>query len=137
MAFWNRRQDVDDRMCDVNMTPLIDVSLTLVVILLLATPLAFESAIGVRSAEAAARKARSRENTARIELAIVSEDSLRINRALVPRTRLEEAMRPLLERSPTPQVVIACGDGITHGTFVDVLDRSKRSGAGSIAVQGR
>jgi biopolymer transport protein ExbD len=137
MAWWNRQPEVDERICDVNLTPLIDVSLTLVVILLLATPLAFESAIGVRSAEAAARKARSQEDVARIELTIVSEDSMRINRVLVPRDRLEAAVRPLLERSPTRQVVIACGDGISHGTFVDVLDRSKRSGAGSIAVQGR
>ena len=36
---------------EVNLTPLIDVSLVLVVMLLLATPLAFESSIKVRATQ--------------------------------------------------------------------------------------
>ncbi len=134
---WSRQAETDERMTDVNLTPLIDVSLVLVVILLLATPLAFESAIGVRSAEASARKAQQRKSTERVEVTILSEDTVRINRKVVPRDRLEPALRPLMDGSSTRQVVIACGDEITHGTFVDVLDQSKRGGAATIAVSGR
>ncbi len=134
---WNRPAESDERLTSVNMTPLIDVSLVLVVILLLATPLAFESAIGVRSAEASARRASRQEKVTRIEVTILSEDSLRVNRTLVARQQLQAVLAPLLQASPTAQVVITCSDEISHGTFVDVLDRSKSGGAGSIAVCGR
>ena len=54
---WNRSQEDSGLLAEVNMAPLIDVSLVLVVILLLATPLAFESSFGVRKTAASARQA--------------------------------------------------------------------------------
>jgi biopolymer transport protein ExbD len=134
---WNQQAEADERLTNINLTPLIDVSLVLVVILLLATPLAFESAIGVRSTEASARQARQQKATERVEVTILSEDTVQVNRAVVSRARLEPEIHRLLENSATRQVMIACGDEITHGTFVDVLDQSKRGGAASIAVCGR
>ena len=80
---WNRPQNTDGSMTDVNMTPLIDVSLVLVVILLLATPLAFESSFGVRKTGATARRADEVEKEARIELAIETDQTVRVNKTVV------------------------------------------------------
>lgn len=121
----------------VNMTPLIDVSLVLVVILMLATPLAFESSIAVRRSDAKARRAVQKEKVEFVELSVVSEDSVRVNRTLVPRTHLVETLTPILEESARRQVVVTCQSGVSHGAFVDVLDLAKLSGAGDIAVVGR
>jgi biopolymer transport protein ExbD len=57
VRFFRALNGTNDSNHDVNMTPLIDVSLVLVVMLLLATPLAFESSIDVKNAAQAARKA--------------------------------------------------------------------------------
>lgn len=122
---------------EINMTPLIDVSLVLVVMLLLLTPLAFESSIAVRKAAASARKSENKEKEERVELKIVSEDSVIVNRSVVARNRLESALSPLLEGKVDKRVVIDCGDNVSHGAFVDVLDRTKLCGAGDIAVLGR
>ena len=46
---FQKKFEEDEAFRDVNLTPLIDVALVLVVILLLATPLAFESSILVRN----------------------------------------------------------------------------------------
>ena len=54
---------------EINMTPLIDVSLVLVVMLLLATPLALESSIAVRNARKSSRTAKKEKIEERIELA--------------------------------------------------------------------
>jgi len=121
----------------VNMTPLIDVSLVLVVILMLATPLAFESSIAVRRSDAKARQAAKREKVEYVELAVVSEDSVRVNRRTVPRALLVATLRPILDESARRQVVVTCQSGVSHGAFVDVLDLAKLSGAGDIAVVGR
>ena len=122
---------------NVNLTPLIDVSLVLVVMLLLATPLAFEASIGVRNAEARAKKAKQEEKHEVIEIAVLSEDEVRVNRQVIPRQKLAVTLQPLLERSGTRQVMLSCAGGVSHGTFVDVLDVAKFSGAEEIAVVGR
>ena len=56
--------------CEVNMTPLIDVSLVLVVMLILATPLAFESRIDVSSASKSGQVAKEEKPSERIEIII-------------------------------------------------------------------
>lgn len=122
---------------EINMTPLIDVSLVLVVMLLLLTPLAFESSIAVRKAAASARKSQSREKEERVELKLISDDSLMVNRRMVARSELDSVLRPLLEEKVQRKIVIDCGDKVSHGAFVDVLDRAKICGAGEIAVMGR
>ena len=124
-------------MHDINMTPLIDVSLVLVVMLLLLTPLAFESSIAVRKAVASSKKSAKREKQERVELRVVSEDSVLVNRTLVARAELSGVLRPLLEDKIQRRVVVECYDHVSHGAFVDVLDQAKLCGAGEIAVLGR
>ena len=119
---------------EVNMVPLIDVSLVLVVMLLLATPLAFESRIDVASASRTGKRAEKAEKSERVEIAVVSEDSVRVNRRLVARADLAEVLTPLMEASADRGVLVACEPRVSHGAFVDVLDRAKTSGAVEIAV---
>jgi len=132
-----RRQADEEGMSDVNMTPLIDVSLVLVVILLLATPLAFESSFGVRKATSSARQASSETEAPFIEVTILSEDEVQVNREVVSRPTLARVLRPLLASSQTRQVSVKCQDEVSHGAFVEVLDITKLCGAKEIAVAGR
>jgi biopolymer transport protein ExbD len=122
---------------EVNMTPLIDVSLVLVVILMVAMPMVFQSSIGVRNAAASGRRAPSVELAERVEVAIVSEDSVRLNRSLLSREQLVNALFPLLADRTNTMVVVECADQVSHGAFVAVLDDVKTSGAAQIAVLGR
>jgi biopolymer transport protein TolR len=121
---------------EINMTPLIDVSLVLVVMLLLATPLALESSIAVRDARKSSRTAEKQKIEERIELNVVSEDSVWVNRELVARQKLQVALRPLFEQNSSRVVVVECAAGVSHGAFVDVLDQAKVCGASEIAVSG-
>jgi len=122
---------------EINMTPLIDVSLVLVVMLLLATPLALESSIFVRDARKSAQKAEKKKIEERIELYVVSEDSVRVNRDLISRQMLHMTLRPMIEQATSRVVFVQCADGVSHGAFVDVLDQAKVCGATEIAVSGK
>ena len=121
---------------DPNLTPLIDVCLVLVVILLVATPMTLQSGIAVSRAAPGGR-AGAVVHAARIEITIRDDQSLTINRTVIARDQLGAALRPLLAKSPTRDVVVQCADGVSHGTFVSVLDEAKVEGAGHIAVVGR
>jgi len=120
---------------EVNMAPLIDVSLVLVVILLLATPLAFESSIAVRQAAVSGKTASEESKKERIEIDILSDEVLVINRERVPYESLEKVLTPLLATSSEHQVVVSCDDAVSHGRFVSVLDQAKLCGARKIAVK--
>ena len=116
------------------MTPLIDVSLVLVVILLLATPLALESSIAVRNSERSGKVAEKIEEKKRLELNIVDEETIRVNRTIVDRALLAAMITPLIRENPDQIVVVSCADQVSHGTFVWVLDEAKLAGAAQIAI---
>jgi biopolymer transport protein ExbD len=118
------------------MTPLIDVSLVLVVILMVATPMAFQSGIQIRNAAQSGRSAEQHVRTERIEITIVSPDSVTVNRVAISRSALTGTLRPLLAQSATKNVVVRCGESVPHGAFVAVLDEAKSCGAAQIAVLG-
>jgi len=122
---------------DPNMTPLIDVSLVLVVILLVAAPMALQSSIAVQQSAASARAAAEKARLERVEVTVVSPESLVVNAKHVGRDELRGAIAPLLQESSTRHVAVRCRAGVTHGTFVGVLDELKECGAAQIAVQGR
>jgi biopolymer transport protein ExbD len=134
---WQNRQNENQCESDVNMAPLIDVSLVLVVILLLATPLAFESSIGVKNHDNSGKAADRDIDTARVEILLLDELNVRVNKTVMERAQLMSTLQPLLDQTSDRIVVIACNEGISHGAFVDVLDKAKLSGAASIAVTGR
>jgi biopolymer transport protein ExbD len=119
-----------------NMTPLIDVSLVLVVILMVATPLAFQSSIAVRNAAATGKVAHELARTERIEIVVHGDGTVGVNRLIVPREALAVTLKPLLEQSSTRMLVVRCDDTVLHGQFVSVLDEAKSLGAVQIAVVG-
>jgi biopolymer transport protein TolR len=133
---YTRGKRVPEGIHDVNMTPLIDVSLVLVVILMITTPMAFQSGIQIRNAATSGRAAVERVRTERIEITIVSPDSILVNRNMIQRSALAGLLRPLLAMSATKTVVVRCNDNVPHGSFVSVLDEAKGCGAAQIAVIG-
>jgi len=136
MAFARRRTNGNDAIVEPNMTPLIDVSLVLVVILMVATPLAFQSSIGVNTANTSGKTAAEKARIERIELAVHADGTVGVNKLVVPREALGVTLKPLIEQSTTRTVVVRCEDGVSHGTFVGVLDEAKGLGAARIAVMG-
>jgi biopolymer transport protein ExbD len=122
---------------EINVTPLVDVSLVLVCILLLSSPLAFESSITVKKSAISTAVVEERTDNDRIDLRVVSDDSVLVNQTPVARTELRERLVPLLQASTSGLVVVGCDDAVSHGAFVDVLDHAKIAGALEIAVVGR
>lgn len=134
--FRRRRDRAPEGIHEPNMTPLIDVSLVLVVILMVATPMALQSAIAVSRAGSSGRDA-APARTDRVEVEILDEATVRVNRTTVARAALGPVMRAHIHASPTRRVVVRCADGVSHGAFVAVLDDARLNGALQIAVEER
>jgi biopolymer transport protein ExbD len=131
-----RRRYAEPGIYEPNMTPLIDVSLVLVVILMVATPLAFQSGIQVNSASRSGKKAEQPEKVERIELAVATNGRVTVNRTTVARDSLERLLKPLILATPNSVVVLSCEDQVLHGEFVSVMDEARQLGATKIAIVG-
>ena len=131
---WNRTVDQDGPLSEVNMTPLIDVSLVLVIILLLATPLAFESSLSLRRTQTAAEQTSEDAAVTRVNLEILSDSEVLVNETVVSVQELPTTIAPLIAAAENKNVAVRCADQVSHGTFVQVLDITKLSGAMGIAV---
>ena len=118
-----------------NMTPIIDVSLVLVVILMVATPLAFQSGIAVNAASPTG-KAVAKTPEARVELQLANDGSVWVNREHLQRPELTERLGVLLAGTSSRTVVVRCEDAVTHGAFVSVLDEVRSHEGVRIAVVG-
>jgi biopolymer transport protein ExbD len=133
----NGKNGLSEGIHDVNMTPLIDVSLVLVVILMVATPLAFQSSIAVNAATASGQKAVESGRSERIEIDVRADNTVDVNRQRIPRESLGAVLRPLIEQSTTRLVIVRCEPDVAHGEFVSVLDDARTAGATHIGVVGR
>jgi len=131
---WNRTVAQDGPLSEVNMTPLIDVSLVLVIILLLATPLAFESSLALRRTQTAAEQTSEDAAVTRVNLEILSDSEVLVNETVVSVQELPTTIAPLIAAAENKNVAVRCADQVSHGTFVQVLDITKLSGAMGIAV---
>jgi biopolymer transport protein ExbD len=118
----------------INMTPLIDVSLVLVIILLLLTPLAFETNFMIKRSAQAATAPAALESSPPISLVIASEDSVRVEERVVSRSELAAILRALIGDEGRRQVIVACAGEVSHGAFVNVIDQARLSGAAEIAI---
>jgi biopolymer transport protein ExbD len=124
-----------DGIFEPNMTPLIDVSLVLVVILMVATPLAFQSGIAINAAARSGRTA-AKNREVRVELTVSADGTVTVNRDRVPRAQLASRLGPLLASSQSHTVIVRCDDTVAHGDFVSVLDEARALGATHVAVVG-
>lgn len=118
----------------VNMTPLIDVSLVLVVTLLLMTPLALESGIWVRNQQASTPIEQVEVETQRVNLTILSENMVQVNQRIMQRDHLPLVLGAMLRQPEFDGINLDCADEVSHSAFVDVLDKAKLSGASTIAL---
>ena len=133
---WNRKQDDDGPLSEVNMTPLIDVSLVLVVILLLATPLAFEASLALKQSATAETDVSEEAIVAPLSVEILSDTEVKVGDMLYSVQSLPNAVSAQLALSKSREVAIRCAAEVSHGTFVQVVDIAKLSGAVGIAIAG-
>jgi len=134
MAFKRVARHGETGIFEPNMTPLIDVSLVLVVILMVATPMAFQSAIAVRTAASSGRAADQPADADRVEIDVASDGSMRINRIPVTLEALPMTLQGRVAASRSRMVVVRCESGVTHGVMVSVLDEARTAGAAQIAL---
>ena len=117
----------------INVTPIIDVALVLVIILLITTPVMTVSDLDINLPEAHTRGAES-ENRLNISLAESGEISL--DRKLIRPGELANSLQTRLSMENQDDfLVVVRADGLVpHDAVQEILDTARRAGASRLAI---
>jgi biopolymer transport protein TolR len=125
MAF-HLRDEQDDVMGDINVTPLVDVMLVLLIIFMVATPMLHQG-IQVALPRADARNLPLKVQDP-IVLSINRDGEVFLRDARVPLSELADRIKDRLAGRPDDTVFLKGDRGVPYGRVIEVLDRLHRSG---------
>jgi biopolymer transport protein ExbD len=120
---------------EINVTPLVDVVLVLLIIFMVMTPLVERDLSVYLSAEKRTEKAAEVAPT-QVVVAVEGNGNLQINSKPVDPGSYVTKLRELLEgRSPEESVVfVVAGDSANYPSLVDAIDRAKQAGASTVGL---
>ena len=123
-----------------NITPLADVTTTLIVVFLITMPAIMGNGIQVNAtrAEASETVVTTREqNDDEMLMVTVAPEGIKVNGSEVVLAELEDLLRDRLAERIDKTVVIVPSDFVKLGDVVDVMDAAKGGGAQSLALLNR
>lgn len=123
----------DDPITDINVTPLVDVSLVLVIIFMAVAPFVFQAGLRVTSSQVgvATGLAVQKEN---VTVTLTRDGLLTVNGEAATWGTLSASIRRHLATSADRLVMVAAQPENVVGQVVEILDTAKQSGAAKVAV---
>ena len=120
----------------INVTPIIDVALVLVIILLVTAPMLSVADLPVDLPQAKTREA---ENERNLSVTLAQDGSMAVDNELVPPGGLRAVLaRRLYEAGDQDMLVIVRADSnVPYGLIRDVLDQARTAGAARLAIATR
>ena len=125
-----------DLITKVNVTPIIDVALVLVIILLVTAPMISAVDMRIQLPEARTKSAEDERN---LSISVSPRGELTVDREKVTRAGLPKALRARLARPGADGVlVVVCADaGLPYEKVSWVLEQAREAGAKRLAIATR
>ncbi|MBI5883767.1 MAG: biopolymer transporter ExbD [Elusimicrobia bacterium] len=126
-------QKSDEPITEINVTPLVDVCLVLVIIFMAVAPFALVAGIKVLESrsKAAEGKVDLDEN---VRVKLTQAGDITVNDAPVAGGGLPAALAAALLKSKDKMVTVTADDGNFVGQVVDILDAARQAGAVKLAI---
>ncbi len=117
---------------DINVTPLVDIMLVLLIIFMLTANLIAKQAIEVELPRASQS---TTLNPTTLAITLTRDGSLYLNGHPTTAAELREAVQAAVAKDPKTQAIISGDKSVSHGRVVWVLDTVKALGVASFAIQ--
>jgi biopolymer transport protein TolR len=117
---------------EINITPLTDVALVLLVIFMVTAPLIVQTGFSVKLPEATTA---SSQPTSPIVITIAADSSLYLNNVPVTRDSLVSLLQIRVRQGGAGAIAVIEADrSVPHGTVVDAMDLVRKSGIERLAI---
>ncbi len=118
-------------MAEINITPLADVMLVLLVIFMVTTPLIMTDSFKVRLPRAVSADAEPGKGAV---VAVSEAGHVTLNGRAVEMDGLREALKAAFGQGGDRTVIIRADRGVSHGVVVNVLDTARLAGAERLSI---
>lgn len=132
MAFQRQSGDPFDHLADINVTPLVDVMLVLLIIFMVTAPMLHQG-ISVALPKTATTNLRSGLEDP-IVLSISRDGLYYINESPVARGLLKDRLRAILRGRKEKAVLLKADRSLSYGTVIETLDLLNRMGIESLGM---
>ncbi len=120
---------------EINITPLTDVALTLLIIFMITTPLILQSSIKVNLPEAASGKPFT--NARQISITVSNDNAVYIDNKLVTRKDLISQVRTAHRENPEMEVVLFSDRMVRFKNVVSILDDLNEIGIKNLNIAAK
>lgn len=121
----------DDVMAEINVVPLVDVILVVLIIFMVTAPMIMKPSINVNLPKAASGEATV---PSKLSITIAADGQLNLDGKPVDDARITAAALEEVKKNPDIQAIIAADKDVPHGRVVSVLDLVKGAGVKKFAI---
>jgi len=130
LSKFSAEETQDSLMAEINITPLTDIFLVLLIIFMITTSAMVESAAKVNLPKSTQTVQEHRGLT----VTVTADNKLFVNQMQVDPSQLEPTLRDLLADAPKKLVILQGDQTVILGEVVRIMDIAKRAGAQAISV---
>lgn len=127
----------DKAVTEVNLTSLVDVCLTLVIIFMVSYPLVMQSGINISTPSMQRARTQLDETELKAEIVLKDDYSIELNGKVIEPDYLGESLKTLMAASENKLVVISAEENVLHDHVVAILDEAKQCGAEQLSIVKR
>lgn len=131
MRRWTFVKEKSKLMSNINVTPLVDVALVLLIIFMVTTPLMMQESFKVKLPEATTAEPQVEQTTT---ISVAPGNVVYLNEAEVNIDDLAGLLASRMATSADKTVVVKADKSVMHGFVVKVLDAAKEAGALKLAI---
>lgn len=125
------KSDSDDMIVGINVTPLVDVVLVLLVIFMITAPVLYHAAISVDLP-----KAKSGQNVKHVTLrfSMLADGKIALGSDIIKRSNVPSILANAIKQDPTANAIVAADKNLTHGAVVSFIDLLKQAGLTHLGI---
>jgi biopolymer transport protein ExbD len=119
---------------DINLTSMVDVCLTLVIIFMVSYPLVMQSGINVSTPSMKKAKTVTEETEIKAEINLKEDYTIELNGITIAPDLLSDSLKSLMKASKKKLVIVSAEANVLHDHVVAILDEAKQCGAEQLSI---